>query len=968
MVQRALPSAALVPVCQITNSRVMGGRMIRIGATSFGVLLILAFALAAPATAASGNNAAGPKGNRAEQIRSGAIAAVFPHQDITSAGPLTSIGVGSDLSCQVAFAGDSSFEFYGPDEDPADCGTMLSVGGQLYAPDFASHSYTATSNLGSYIPFTPVSQTGVTGSGTALDPYKVVTDVMAGSTGLSLSQTDTYVVGDTQYHTDIAITNTTGAPQDVIIYRAGDCYLAGSDFSQGSYDSASGAIACADPSANRIEQWIPHTPGSSYLEANFASLWSAIGSNNPLPDTCDCSTNQDTGAGLSWTVTAPASQSVTVSQATDFGGSAFRFTPTFGTDFSGVIARLHPNGGVGNINQETATIAWGDGAVTSATLGLSATDPAELDVTGEHTYWTTGTLPVTITITDPQTGISSFTGAAAIGAKYTAMGDSYSSGEGAGWPPGGAPNLPGHDWWLYQDPSGSPVNTDHLNRGVGNTCHRADTAYAHVVEGLLAAQGMTLQFVACSGGLVQDAFTAYGQVHNDRQHQGEGPQLGALGKSTSLVTLTFGGNNLDFPGIAKNCVTSTDYGCLNQDGSVVAGLGYKTKAGTAQDGTFTSSGTVQRPISTIKDFAKGVDKLIGTAGTCTHTGCDLHDALVLLYRSIKTQAPGARILVLGYPHFFPPGGTGNTCEHFGSLDQQWVNDRTNLADAVIKDAAEESGVAQYVDTYESLANHQECAGTPNFTVDPSTYQVSGCSTGSWINGIDLISGFFGTPENLHPNPCGHLAEGQITAGAYNSPPPLDPAGIASSDTFSLTSGQSQTATLTVPSGLARLNVTATWSYGSVAITLTDPAGASHQPIQTGPVYATFDLGHAVPGTWKLTETNTTTGDSGTINGSLAVSETSMPLLPPAGQIRVVSHTCGLIGSTAKLSVAVSHAADGRVAQYQWFDDNGHPQSASGPKGNTITMSSLKNQYRVIVLTTGTSGQHRYTTATLAVKC
>jgi hypothetical protein len=848
---------------------------------------------------------------------------------------------------------------------------MLSVGGQLYTPDFASHNYSATSNLGAYTPFTPVSQSGVTGSGTAADPYKVVTDVTAGSTGLSLSQTDTYSVGETQYRTDVSITNTSGAPQDVILYRAGDCYLAGSDFSQGSYDSGSGAIACSDPSTNRLEQWIPHTPGSSYLETSFGSLWSAIGSNQPLPDTCDCGTNQDTGAGLSWSVTVPAGQSVTISSATNFGGSVFSITPTFGTDFGGIIARLHPNGGTGNVNQETATIAWGDGAVTSATLASSATDPSELDVTGEHTYWTPGKLPVTITITDPQTGVSSFPGTATVSSQYTAMGDSYSSGEGAHWP-----HLAGSDWWLYQDPNGNPVNTDHVIGGVGNTCHRADTADAHVVERLLAALGMTLRFVACSGSLVQDAFTAYGQVHGDRSHQGEGPQLGTLGTSgepfkTSLVTLTFGGNNLGFPGIAQNCVTSTDaYGCLNQDGEIVAGLGYNTKAGSPNDGTFSSTGTVQHPVSTIAEFAKKVGKLIGAAGTCLHSGCNLHDALVLLYRSIKTDAPGARILVLGYPHFFPPGGTGNTCQHFGSQDQQWVNDRVNLADAVIKDAAEESGVAQYVDTYNALPGHEECTGNPSFTVDPSTYQVSGCSSpGQWINGIDLIHGLFGTPENLHPNPCGHLAEGQIAADGYNSPPQPDPAGIASSDNFSLTPGQSQATTLTVPSGLARLNITANWPHGAVAFTLTDPAGASYQPVQTGPVYATFDLNRPVPGAWKLTETNTTTGDTGTINGSLAVSEPSIPLLPPAGQVSVVNHSCRFIGgSTATLSVSVSQKADPRVAQYQWFDDNGQPQTASGPKGDTISMSSLKNQYRVIVLTTGTDGQHRFTTATFNVHC
>jgi lysophospholipase L1-like esterase len=259
-----------------------------------------------------------PKASKPPHRPPGAVSA-FPEQEISSAGPLTAIGAGADLSCQVAFAGDSSLEFYGADEDPADCGTMLSVDGQLYAPDFASHDYTATANLGSYIPFTPVSQTGVTGSGTAADPYQITTTVTAGSTGLNLLQTDSYVTGQPSFSTTVAITNSSGAAQSVILYRAGDCYVANSDSSQGSYDSATGSIACFDPATNRLEQWVPHTPGSSYLETGYSSVWSAISASAPLPDTCDCSTFQDTGAGLSWSLTVPAGQSANVSSALNFG-------------------------------------------------------------------------------------------------------------------------------------------------------------------------------------------------------------------------------------------------------------------------------------------------------------------------------------------------------------------------------------------------------------------------------------------------------------------------------------------------------------------------------------------------------------------------------------------------------------------------------------------------------------------------
>ncbi len=49
---------------------------------------------------------------------------------ITSAGPLTTVGVSTDLNCSVNHTGDSPGEFYG---DTA-CGTLVSLAGVLYGP------------------------------------------------------------------------------------------------------------------------------------------------------------------------------------------------------------------------------------------------------------------------------------------------------------------------------------------------------------------------------------------------------------------------------------------------------------------------------------------------------------------------------------------------------------------------------------------------------------------------------------------------------------------------------------------------------------------------------------------------------------------------------------------------------------------------------------------------------------------
>ncbi len=155
--------------------------------------------------------------------------AVTPFMDIASAGPLTHVWLGNELSCQVQHVADgTTHEFYPPGVIPGDCGTFIAMGGTLYAPDFRNHGGTATGNLGTYVVFTPISQTPVTGTGTPADPFRVVTVVDVATTGLRIQQTDLYIIGDESYRTDIMIINSGGAASGVL-FRAGDAFLQGSD-------------------------------------------------------------------------------------------------------------------------------------------------------------------------------------------------------------------------------------------------------------------------------------------------------------------------------------------------------------------------------------------------------------------------------------------------------------------------------------------------------------------------------------------------------------------------------------------------------------------------------------------------------------------------------------------------------------------------------------------------------------------
>ncbi len=226
---------------------------------------------------------------------------------IASGGPLTAVTTTPDLNCAVNHTGDAFGEFY---NDTA-CGTLAVVNGTLYSPATIPAGQPGT-------PWTPVSQVGPTGSGATADPYKVVTVVDAGTTGVRLTQTDTYVVGTESFRTDVAVANTSAASVTLRLYRAGDCFLQDSDTGYGVVEPSTGAVACKSPSSDRIEQFLPITPGSSYFESGYNTVWSQITAQAAFPNTCLCDTLVDNGAGLSWDATILPGATTTISSILTF--------------------------------------------------------------------------------------------------------------------------------------------------------------------------------------------------------------------------------------------------------------------------------------------------------------------------------------------------------------------------------------------------------------------------------------------------------------------------------------------------------------------------------------------------------------------------------------------------------------------------------------------------------------------------
>jgi hypothetical protein len=252
----------------------------------------------------------------------GSAHAAVPFVDITSAGPLTSVTLGNELGCQVAYSGDARFELFPSSTKPGDCGTFVFTAGTLFAPNLALHDNSSASSIGPSTPFTPVTQTAVSGAGTSASPFKVTTIADAGASGLRVTEVDAYVVGQESYRTDTTLTNGAAAPAEGVLYRAGDCYLQDSDTGFGFVDAAAGAVGCSinanNSPAARIEQWYPITRPNQYMQARYSEIWTQIGTHAPFPDTTRATESIDNGAGISWTFAIPAGASSTYSHYTTF--------------------------------------------------------------------------------------------------------------------------------------------------------------------------------------------------------------------------------------------------------------------------------------------------------------------------------------------------------------------------------------------------------------------------------------------------------------------------------------------------------------------------------------------------------------------------------------------------------------------------------------------------------------------------
>lgn len=263
----------------------------------------------------------------------------------------------------------------------------------------------------------------------------------------------------------------------------------------------------------------------------------------------------------------------------------------------------------------------------------------------------------------------------AVPTEYVAMGDSFASGAGA----------PQSTW-------------DSLS----GDCARSSDSWAYDVRSHIASvlgESPPFKFVACGGANVTTVR--------------EG-QLKALSNTTTRwVTLSVGGNDLDFASTISEC------------------LFFKV-----------SSNSISHDCT---DAVKAREEQLP----------ELKKTLVALYKEIQTLAPKAQVLVLGYPYLAsrPYGAaTVGLPGPFNILSQSEVDAlRTgvNKAAETIEEACAEAGV-HFVDM-RPASDGKACGGTPEL-----------------LNCLILSPSKRERFRSFHPNTAGNAAYGEVVVEKLNS--------------------------------------------------------------------------------------------------------------------------------------------------------------------------------------------------------
>jgi lysophospholipase L1-like esterase len=302
-------------------------------------------------------------------------------------------------------------------------------------------------------------------------------------------------------------------------------------------------------------------------------------------------------------------------------------------------------------------------------------------------------------------------------AVLTALGDSYSAGDGA----------PGEEKACIppdEEPHGYDCGTHVADAGRENHCHRSALAYPRVFaqqEGYDERLGVS--HYACSGAETKHILE---KLKWDSELV---PQIRAVSARSDLVTITIGGNDVGFADIAWNCFFKA-----------------KCKSHYARS-------------ATNDKVSKKIQGLV--------------PKLFEVYSALADEVPAdARIAVLGYPLFVAEPSDlypGIPCAQPGLNylqvdDARWIRAKIVELNEAIRYAVGEvvrtSGRTNllYVDVTNAFHFHEVCQLVPWVT-------TAGLARGSSVN-VHLHPPF-------HPNYLGHQEIAKCLANALNGGPPCD---------------------------------------------------------------------------------------------------------------------------------------------------------------------------------------------------
>ncbi len=224
------------------------------------------------------------------------------------------------------------------------------------------------------------------------------------------------------------------------------------------------------------------------------------------------------------------------------------------------------------------------------------------------------------------------------GERYVALGDSYTSG----------PGIPDQ---------------------VDANCARSNRNYPSVAAGKLRLT--SFKDVSCGGATTE---------HMWQQQGTNPPQLDALDKRTTIVTVGIGGNDIGFGEIVGTCTQ----------------LSFTDPNGNPCEKRYTAGGTDQLA-ARIANTAPKIEKVIDA----------IHD-----------RAPRARVYVVGYPVIVPDSGTG--CWPYVQLangDVPYMRDTGKRLNSMLRSVARESH-ARFVNTYTPTIGHDVCQAPDVRWVEP----------------------------------------------------------------------------------------------------------------------------------------------------------------------------------------------------------------------------------------------------------